>query len=318
MTEEQESNTPSISSEVVIIPPSLRTFIERYGISPLLFGVLVLIIVFVLYQIFGGLITLLLFGLKPTPENVNGFRIATGVAQICLLLIPTLFLVRFASLTPYDFMRIRRADPRLFLFPLVGIFSLQQVLQIYLTFQERIPLPESIQKINDQFKELFEQAYKLLVSSHSIPELLFVILVVALIPAVAEETLFRGLVQGSFEEGLTPMKGVILTGVIFGAYHLNPFSFIPLAVLGIYLGFIVLKANSLWVSVAAHFYNNLFACLATYFHYGDNDIVLGDPQKMSTGMLLLGFWFFGLVFLVSTYYFVHVCQRIPPATGRHA
>ena len=138
--------------------------------------------------------------------------------------------------------------------------------------------------------------------------LLLVILVIALIPAIVEEVLFRGLVQRSFEIGLGRLRGVLLTGIIFGAYHLNPFSLIPLIALGVYLGFLAMRANSLWVSIAAHFYNNAAACIAIFLQQDDDAIVTGNPNQMSLAMLLGTFWFFGVIFLLSTYYFVHITK----------
>ncbi|OLD78230.1 MAG: hypothetical protein AUI33_03720 [Ignavibacteria bacterium 13_1_40CM_2_61_4] len=287
-------------------PPPAMPFIERYGISPLLFGFLSLVVVFVTYQIIGGVLTYLFFGLKPVAGQATAYRMATALGELLLILVPTLILVRYAALSPRSFLRLRIPDFRTLILPLVGVFALQEMLQVYLVFQERIPLPEPLQKISQEFKQLFEEAYKLLASSSSVPELLWVILVIALIPALAEEFLFRGLVQRCFEKGLGPAWAIVLTGIIFGLYHLNPFSFVPLAVIGMYLGFLAYRSNSLWTSVAAHFYNNAIACVATFFHMDEDSLVVGNPEKLSPGFLLAVFWFFGVVFLIATYYFLRI------------
>ena len=287
-------------------PPPAMPFIERYGISPLLFGFLSLVVVFVSYQIIGGVLTYLFFGLKPVEGQATAYRMATALGELLLILVPTLILVRYAALSPRSFLRLRIPDFRTLILPLVGVFALQEMLQVYLVFQERIPLPEPLQKISQEFKQLFEEAYKLLASSSSVPELLWVILVIALIPALAEEFLFRGLVQRCFEKGLGPAWAIVLTGIIFGLYHLNPFSFVPLAVIGMYLGFLAYRSNSLWTSVAAHFYNNAIACVATFFHMDEDSLVVGNPEKLSPGFLLAVFWFFGVVFLIATYYFLRI------------
>jgi len=305
--ESLQQSTPSIPIQDSL-PQARLTFIERYGVSPVLFGFFVLIAVFLLYQIVGGGITILFFGIKPTAENVDGFRVATGLGQLLLLLVPTILLVRLASFQPDQFMRVRLPSVEMLLPTIVGIFSLQQVLQIYLVIQEKIPLPESLRTSLERIKELIEEVYKVLVASYSIPELLFVILVVALIPAVAEELLFRGLVQRSFEQGLSPVKGLLLTSVIFGAYHLNPISFIPLAALGLYLGYLTLRSQSVWVSVFAHFCNNAFACVAIYLNMNDDYVVTGNPEEMSVGLLLGTFAVFGFIFFLSTYYFNYVTK----------
>jgi membrane protease YdiL (CAAX protease family) len=307
MTEEQEMQlSPVAQAETV---PIKQTFIERQGISPVLFAFISLVVIFMLYQIVGGVITFLVLGMKPDAENVFGFRVATGIGQLLFILIPTFVLVRFVSFSAKEYLRVRVPDVRTLILPVVGIFSLQQMLQVYLTFQEKIPIPEPFKSEIQKFKDVIEEAYKLLINSNTIPELLFVIVVVALIPAIAEEFLFRGLIQRSFEKGLTPVKGVIITGIIFGAYHLNPFGFVPLAMIGMYLGFLAMRANSLWVSIAAHFYNNAFACIATYLHLDDDFMVTGDPGHLSVAGLLASFFVFTLVFALSTYYFVKVTRR---------
>lgn len=308
-----ENNTSSsLSSEqanAVFVP---QTVVERYGIHPVLFGCLVLSIVFLLYQIVGGVVTVVFFGLKPTPHNVNGFRIATGLSQIILILLPALFFTRLISFTPSKYLRLRLPKPQLLLYPLFGMVSLQQILQIYLLAQEKIPLPESVQKIVQQFKELFEEAYKVLVSSNNIPELLFVMLVIAVVPAFAEEFLFRGVVQRSFEKGLSPTWGMILAGLIFGLYHLNPFTFIPLAALGVYLGFLAQRAESIWVAVVAHFYNNAMAAVAMYLHLDDDALITGKPDEMSWEMLAGTLLVSCLVFIGSTILFIRDTQELHP------
>lgn len=285
------------------------TFLERHGISPLVFGLVVLVVIFFLYQLVGGGITLLFFGLHPpTPGSVNAYRLVTGLGQLLLMLLPTILLTRLASARPMEYLRVRPPDIRTLILPLFGIFSLQELLQIYLLFQERLPWPEGVRRLMEQFKDLFEQVYRMLVSSSSVPELFFVVVIVALIPAVSEELLFRGLVQRSFEKGLTPVKGMVLTGIIFGAYHLNPFSIVPLSILGIYLGFLTMRANSVWVSVSAHFYNNLFACIAVYLHMDEDSLVTGNPSEMPIGILLGSFFVFLLIFIAATTYFMRITE----------
>ena len=293
------------------VSPGETSFIERHGIPPILFGFLSLGLIFFLYQAVGGVVTFLLFGVTPAPGHTAGFRIATALGQIILILGPTLLLARLATSRPAQYLRLRFPQPRVLLFPVIGIFSLQQMLQIYLVFQDKIPLPQRLVPIMKEFKELIEEAYRVLVSSNSIPELLVVIVVVALIPAIVEEIMFRGLVQRSFENGLTPMKSVVLSGIIFGAYHLNPFGFIPLAALGIYLGFLAMRANSIWVSAVAHFFNNASASLALYFHSDDDAIITGNPDTMSAGVLVLTFLVFSIIFLGSTYYFIRMTESRP-------
>lgn len=301
---------PDAQAAFAAVLPQELSFLERHGISPVVFGVTSVVLIFFLYEIVGGLVTFLFIGVKVTTENATEFRVATAIGQCALIFLPTIALARLATSKPAQYLRIGVPRPMVFVPPIVGMFCLQQMLQVYLVFQEKIPLPQRFLPVIKQMKELLEQAYRILVSSNSIPELLFVVVVVAFIPAIVEELMFRGLIQRCFEKGLSPLNGVVLTGIIFGAYHLNPFAFLPLAALGVYLGFLALRANSIWVSAAAHFFNNATASLAVYLHYDDDAIVTGNPGAMPVGILLLTFVVFTLLFLGSTYWFVRMTAQI--------
>jgi len=315
MTEDQPSSPVEVQPPLA---PPPATLLERLGIPPVLFAFGTLILLFFLYQIIGGLTTVLIFGLKPTEENVTGYRLSTGVGQLLLLFVPTLLLLQCISRTPAAFVRLRRPDLRTLFVPIVGIFSLQQMLQIYLVFQDRIPVPPELEHQLEELRRLIDEATRLLVGSTSVPELLWVVVIIAVIPAVAEELLFRGLVLRSLQTAMSPMRAVIVTGILFGGYHLNPASFVPLAAIGIYLGFLALRADSLWVSMSAHFVNNLIATVALYFRMSDDFVVTGNAEQMSNGMLLLTFWLFGVVFLLTTYYFLHITKGEPQHEGAAA
>lgn len=281
-----------------------QAFLERHGISPILFAFVSLIVVFVLYQMVGGVIAFLLFGMSPLTQHATGVRVATFVGQVVFILVPTILLAGLATTDRVSFLRLRPPRWEHIVIPFFGIFSLQQMLQVYMAFQDRIPVPESLQPIVEQLKHLFEETYKVLLASSTIPELLFVVFVVALVPAVAEEFLFRGMVQKSLEQGLGARRGLVFTGLIFALYHLNPFSLIPLISLGLYLGYLVYRSGSLWVSVAAHFYNNAIACVAVYLGMDDDFLVPGKAETLEPGTMLLTFLAFSVVFFLSTYYFV--------------
>ena len=292
------------------------TFLERIGLSPVVFAILCLLGLFFLYQVVGGVVSFFLFGLTPTPENVGGLRLMTALSQILLLFAPTLLLVRLATHSPRTYFRMRRPTMLQALLAVVGILALQQVLQIYLVFQSRIPLPDDLARLLEQYRTLIEESLKLLVSADSIGELAWVMTVIALVPAIVEEFLFRGLIQSSLERGSSPMRAAVTTGVIFGAYHLVPSSFVPLALLGIYLGYLACRSGSLWVAVIAHFCNNAAACIATYLHVDDDAVITGDPKMMSTGVLLGTLWFFGVIFFLTVFAFQRA-TRPDASDGEH-
>jgi membrane protease YdiL (CAAX protease family) len=76
----------------------------------------------------------------------------------------------------------------------------------------------------------------------------------ALAPAIAEETMFRGMLLGAF--GARRWIGAIVAAVAFGAYHASVWRLIPATLLGLALGAIRVRTRSLWPAIAFHLVNN--------------------------------------------------------------
>ncbi len=91
---------------------------------------------------------------------------------------------------------------------------------------------------------------------------------VAIVPAVCEELLFRGAIQGSLGTLKKPMARIILTGILFGLFHIDPIR-IPFAgVMGIILSYAYYKSGSIFVPIAMHFANNAYSAVASYATLG--------------------------------------------------
>ena len=309
MTDDIRPDAPVPDAAVPQIPEP--SFIEKLGIPPWIYAIVVLFVIFVSYQVIGSIITLLIFeSSQITPENVQGIRLQTGLAQIVLLLIPTIVLARLQTKNLRSVFRLNLPPWKSTLFALIGIFALQQVLQAYLFFQELIPLPQAIRPQVEEFRKLVEEVYRILTTAHSLPELLFVVVIVALIPAVCEELLFRGLVQGNFEKGSPkPWLGFIITGTIFGVYHLNPFAVVPLIALGIYFGYIVYHSKSIIVAIIGHFFNNGMAVLAAYFNVDEEMVGTIAAGNMTMPVIVGNLIIFTVVLAASTVAFHHSVKQ---------
>jgi hypothetical protein len=283
--------------------PSRAPFLRR--LPPVPFALLALAMIFVLYQIIGGVITLVIARGEITPDNVGVIRWSTLFGQILFILLPTLWLTRRRHGDLLKTLRIRLPELRDLVATMIAVFALQQVLQTYMILQDAIPLPKELQKAVDVFKNMFEETYRLLVTTRTPLEFLMVVLIVAVVPAISEELLFRGLVQRNLEDATGGWRGAVLAGVIFGFYHLNPFVIVPLVVLGVYFGFIVYRSDNIMLAVSAHFFNNFVACAAVYLKLDENFIAVAPSARPSGSLIALNFMVFAVVFVAATLYFVH-------------
>lgn len=88
-------------------------------------------------------------------------------------------------------------------------------------------------------------------------EFIFNIVMIAMLPSIGEELLFRGLLQRLFNDWFKNIHfAIILAGFLFGAMHLQFFGILPRMVLGVLFGYLFYWSGSLWIPIFAHFLNN--------------------------------------------------------------
>jgi sodium transport system permease protein len=90
------------------------------------------------------------------------------------------------------------------------------------------------------------------------------LLVLAVLPALCEELLFRGALLGLMRRSVGPILASVVVGLLFGALHLHLVRILPTGVLGILLCVAALRSGSLWVPVIIHALHNGILVLASH------------------------------------------------------
>ena len=306
----QENKDPDPSAEQAVpistIPPVTVAFVALIGI-------------FLLYQVGGAVLTVAIFGFDIEKADVNAMRLLTMGGQILLMLLPTLLLARYVYRNHISFiLRARFPVIKEILLFSVGLLLLTPLLQNFLAIQnfallklaDVSPFIKNLINMLDQLDKIVEKTYGSLLTSHSLFESSFIIFVVAVVPALCEETLFRGLVQKSFEQKFKPVWSIIITALFFGLYHFNPYGLIPLIALGAYFCFAAYISDSIFVPMSLHFLNNLFAVLA--FLILGNDELINNTNTKTELILpqLISFLIFGAIFFSYIFYLKNNYNRI--------
>lgn len=149
--------------------------------------------------------------------------------------------------------------------PILAIFLSSIFISAYLlSLSNQIPfLKELDAKIDGG---LVHDVLKKMLKMQSMSDLLVNFFFIALVPAVLEEIFFRGVLQTVFQRATgNPHVGIVITSVLFAAVHLNPTQFFPMVFLALVLGYVFYYTNSLFCSIAVHFFNNALAVSAYYF-----------------------------------------------------
>lgn len=88
---------------------------------------------------------------------------------------------------------------------------------------------------------------------------LWLLVLLALTPAICEEAVFRGVLLAGIRGRSSTVRVAVVNGLLFGAFHISfesAFRFLPTAWLGFILAWAVLSTRSIWVGVLMHFVNN--------------------------------------------------------------
>lgn len=89
--------------------------------------------------------------------------------------------------------------------------------------------------------------------------LLLLIPIATILPAICEEAIMRGAILSSFRSWKRDWLIVLVVGIIFGIFHLSPLRFLNTACLGMILAFLMVKRNNILLPMLLHFLNNLIA-----------------------------------------------------------
>jgi uncharacterized protein len=102
-------------------------------------------------------------------------------------------------------------------------------------------------------------------STTSIGGLLANILIIAILPALAEEFLFRGALAKLIRDWTRNTHvAVILSSLIFAAIHLQFYGFLPRFLMGVALAYLFFWSGSLWLPILAHFTNNFLSVIVEF------------------------------------------------------
>lgn len=122
---------------------------------------------------------------------------------------------------------------------------------------------------------------------NSVGQLILCVLVVGVMAGLSEEMLFRGAMLRTMQDSRLGKHAVVwITAILFSAFHLQFYGFIPRMLLGVWLGYLFVWTGSLWVPIIAHTLNNSTVVLMSYLSnkgvipegFGDN---LGLPAAGS-------------------------------------
>ncbi len=137
-------------------------------------------------------------------------------------------------------------------------------------WNQQIKLPASFSGLETAL-QLMEENMRIitefLVEFDSFSGFLLGLIVIAVIPAIGEELVFRGLIQNHLVRITNNIHVAIwISAFIFGAIHMQFYGLFPRMMLGVLFGYLYFFSGKLSYAMLAHFFNNGIAVVALYMH----------------------------------------------------
>lgn len=183
---------------------------------------------------------------------------------------PLLFMKVWAKRPPSVFFSNPSILPVIYIITFFIVISFMFVNSLFIEWNAQLTLPEFLKPFEEWAYEKEQQAKLLtefLTNFDNFGQFLIGLLIIAVIPAIGEELLFRGLIQNQMHAITRNIHWAIwITGFLFSAIHLQFYGFLPRMLLGVLFGYMYYWSGNLIIPIIAHFINNAFTLTMLYLY----------------------------------------------------
>jgi len=249
------------------------------------------------------------------PDNIFLIKLMQLITSVFIFIVPPLLLSYFEGGNLFNNLDLRKKIKRqnVLLIILIMLFSqilvavsMQWNLEIINSLESFIPsVVESMKLMEENAKTITEAFLKM----ENTSGLLFNLFLIAFIPAIGEEMVFRGVLQKKLHSILqSPHLAIFVSSFIFSAIHMQFFGFLPRFILGIILGYLFYYSKNLWMPIIAHFINNALAVLIMYSAFANKlNTDISEIEKTDINFLQASISF--VVVMLFIYLFKKINSR---------
>jgi membrane protease YdiL (CAAX protease family) len=206
-----------------------------------------------------------------TSQDIALLKYFQVVSQAGIFIIPAFVFAALMSGGLWSYLQMNSLpDGRQALAVIFLVFAILPGISWLMEINAALSLPGWLQGVESWMRASEEEAARLteaFLATTTPGGLITNLFIVALMAAVGEELLFRGVLQKLFVSWFGNVHlSVLVTSVLFSMFHLQFFGFLPRLLLGILFGYMLVWSGSLWLPILAHFINNASAVLVYYFY----------------------------------------------------
>lgn len=254
------------------------------------------------------------------PANSNAVKVIQIITSIVAFLLPALLTAQMMNRRP---MKLLGFKGKIYLNEVALVFGIV-LMALFVSaalsyFNQNIPVDASWKVRFDKMEADYLKQASAILTLNNFTEYLLAIFIMAFLPALCEETLFRGGLQNFLSRSIkNPWVAIVIVSIIFSLVHLSFYGFLSRVFLGVMLGAIYHFSGKLWLSILAHFINNALAITVVYVYKHQGKSV---SEAMNDNTDATWYGIFALpVLLALFYYFKKITVKPPeeiPPTGKN-
>jgi membrane protease YdiL (CAAX protease family) len=237
--------------------------------------------------------------LKLLDNSIESMVLLQISSQIVVFILPALCLSYLVDKNMFSYFdTFDKKNIVKYLIGIVAVISAAYFIQIMVIDKATFVFPESL-KFFESIAKLAQNEYdkfiaQLLTITNPIM-LSIVFVMVAVMPAIGEELLFRGVLQKGFEQAFkNKWMAIFISGTIFGIIHFEFYNFFALCFMGFVLGYIYAITKNIYITMLLHFINNGTAIVSMYL-YKKNMISMNPEDIVPMYVMLIA----GVVLVIS-------------------
>ena len=255
-------------------------FEQSHPFTKLLFLLFIIVASFSIFLILGLITAVPFFGIQLSsfqdalninnPDNIGLIKYMQFIQHMGIFVVPPLVAAYVFSKYPISYLSAdTKSKFAVYLLATVIIIFAIPFINYTGALNAKMSLPAGFAGFEEKIKAMEESAGKMteaFLNVKSIGGLFVNLIIVALLPAIGEEFLFRGVLLRLFKEWTKNKHAAILiSAFLFSAVHFQFYGFLPRFLLGALFGYLFVWSRNIWVPVTVHFINNGLAVILYYF-----------------------------------------------------
>jgi membrane protease YdiL (CAAX protease family) len=203
------------------------------------------------------------------PFVVDANRLMIVFQHIGLFIFPSILFLKLSTEKPKEFIYWRNNISLLIsIAVIVLLLSFMPLVNLFIGLNESMVFPEFMAGIEATFRSMEDSAQALteaLIKMDDLSDFLYLTLLVAILPAIGEELMFRGVIQRLLSVQFNNYHwGVWGSAFLFSAMHFQFYGFLPRMLLGALFGYMLVYTGSIIYPMIAHFFNNFASLIIAY------------------------------------------------------